>query len=131
LLAEDNLVNQMVARRMLEKLGCRVDVAGNGSLALAALQAANYDAVLMDCQMPEMDGYEATRRLRSSGRNARNAAVPVIALTAFAMPGDRAKCLEAGMNDYVSKPVRAEALVEALARCGVRLNGRRKDGGAA
>ncbi len=128
LLAEDNLVNQMVARRMLEKLGCRVDVAGNGSLALAALQATPYDAVLMDCQMPEMDGYEATRRLRAAGHGAMNTSVPVIALTAFAMPGDRAKCLDAGMSDYVSKPVRAEALVEALTRCGVKLNGRRKDG---
>ncbi len=130
LLAEDNLVNQMVARRMLEKLGCKVDVAGNGSLALAALQATPYDAVLMDCQMPEMDGYEATRRLRASGRGAMNVTVPVIALTAFAMPGDRTKCLDAGMNDYVSKPVRADALIDALGRCGVKLNGRRKDGRA-
>ncbi len=130
LLAEDNLVNQMVARRMLEKLGCRVDVAGNGQLALTALQTTPYDAVLMDCQMPEMDGYEATRRLRAAGRTVLNGTVPIIALTAFAMPGDRMKCLDAGMNDYVSKPVRADALVEALARCGVKLRPARKDGRA-
>jgi len=124
LLAEDNPVNQTVARRMLEKLGCRVEVVANGREALEALGGREFAAVLMDCQMPELDGYEATRRLRAGEAPGADAAVPVIALTAFAMPGDRLKCLNAGMNDYVSKPVRIEELRQALARCGVLGDGR-------
>ena len=113
LLAEDNAVNQKLASKLLEKLGCRVDVAANGREALAMWQALPYDVVFMDCQMPEMDGYEATRAMRrdESGRH-----TPVIALTANAMPDDREACLRAGMDAYLSKPIRAEELAMALAR---------------
>lgn len=112
LLAEDNIVNQKVATRLLEKLGCRVDVAANGREALAMWQALPYDVVFMDCQMPEMDGYEATRAMRRDepGRH-----TPVIALTANAMTEDREACLRAGMDDHISKPIRAQKLAAALA----------------
>jgi signal transduction histidine kinase/CheY-like chemotaxis protein len=114
LLAEDNAVNQRLACKLLEKLGCRVDVAANGREAVAMWQARNYDIVFMDCQMPEMDGYEATRVIRreESGRH-----TPVVALTANSMPGDREACLDAGMDAHVSKPIRSEELAAALARC--------------
>jgi CheY-like chemotaxis protein len=111
LVAEDNPINQKIAVRMLEKLGCDVEVADNGRLALARIADTNYDLVFMDCQMPEMDGYEATGTLRSSGT--KNANLVVVAMTANAMTGDREKCLAAGMNDYVTKPVK----LDALARC--------------
>jgi CheY-like chemotaxis protein len=112
LLAEDNAVNQMVAIRMLERLGCRADVAANGKEVLQALLCRSYDIVLMDVQMPEMDGLEAAGRIRSSsGRQPY-----IIAMTAHAMKGDREVCLEAGMNDYVSKPVRMEELRAAILR---------------
>ena len=113
LLAEDNAVNQKLACKLLEKLGCRVDVAANGREALAMCQARTFDIVFMDCQMPEMDGYEATRVLRreESGRH-----TPVIALTANSMPGDREECLRAGMDAHLSKPIRPEELAAALAR---------------
>jgi signal transduction histidine kinase/DNA-binding response OmpR family regulator len=117
LVAEDNAVNQQVAKAMLEWLGHHVDLVDNGREALAALQRADYDLVLMDVHMPVMDGYEATRRIRardiSSGRNA---AVPVIALTANALSGDREACLAAGMTDYLSKPITRESLAVTLAR---------------
>ena len=108
LLAEDNLVNQKVARKMIEKLGCSVDVVASGLEALNKIRQNSYDLVFMDCQMPEMDGYEAAREIRKlPGAPAQ---VPIIALTANAMDGDREKCLEAGMNDYLCKPVKAEDL---------------------
>lgn len=113
LVAEDNAVNQMVARRMLEKAGHQVDVAANGLEAVQAVEAAPYDLVLMDCQMPEMDGHEATKKI---GRGRRQPRIPIIAMTANAMPGDREQCLEAGMDDYLAKPVRAEALPAMLNR---------------
>ena len=114
LVAEDNRVNQKVASRMLEHMGHRVDVVANGLEALAALRAMPYDLVLMDVQMPEMDGFEATRQIRDPGTGIPNPKVPIIAMTAHAMKGDRERCLEAGMDGYVSKPVEPGALREAI-----------------
>ncbi len=114
LLAEDNLVNQRVASRMLEKLGAAVDIASNGRQAVDMALAADYDMVLMDCQMPLMDGFEATRLLRASPGP--RAHVPIAAVTANAMTGDREKCLEAGMDDFLAKPIDRDKLTELLDR---------------
>ena len=113
LLAEDNAVNQRVVVRLLEKFGHAVTVTGDGRLTLAALDAARFDVVLMDVQMPEMDGFEATRliREREAGTGHRQ---PVVAMTAHAMKGDRERCLAAGMDDYVSKPVQRAELLRVL-----------------
>ncbi len=105
LLVDDNAVNRKVASRMLEKLGCRVAMAENGVEAVAAVAAGRFDLVFMDCQMPEMDGYEATQRIRGTGHT-----VPIIAMTANALAGDRERCLQAGMNDYLTKPVKLDTL---------------------
>jgi signal transduction histidine kinase/CheY-like chemotaxis protein/HPt (histidine-containing phosphotransfer) domain-containing protein len=115
LLAEDNLVNQRVGLRLLERLGYRADVAANGVEVLAALERQPYDVVLMDMQMPEMDGVEATRRIRAT--RPRPAPPRIVAMTANAMAGDREACLEAGMDDYIAKPVRLADLRAALDRC--------------
>ena len=116
LLVEDNPANQRVAMLLLAKLGHDVAVAANGKLALERLAEGRFDAVLMDCQMPVMDGYEATRRIRAGTEAGIDRHIPVIALTAYAMADDRAKCLAAGMNDQLTKPVRAADLRAALER---------------
>ncbi|MEA2390532.1 MAG: hypothetical protein QOK31_641 [Solirubrobacteraceae bacterium] len=114
LLAEDNEINQLVAVRMLEKRGFRVDVAGNGREALEMCRRRRYTAIFMDCHMPELDGYEATAEIRR--REGGDRRVPIIALTANTMKGDREKCLEAGMDDYVGKPIDPDALNAAITR---------------
>jgi PAS domain S-box-containing protein len=114
LVAEDSQINQIVASRVLERCGCRVDIVGDGAQALQALAARRYDAVLMDCQMPGMDGYAATRELRRREQGTEH--TPVIAMTAHAMTGDRERCIEAGMDDYISKPVRHVDLATVLMR---------------
>jgi CheY-like chemotaxis protein len=114
LVAEDNVVNQKVALRILDKLGYRADAVADGKEALRALETIPYDLVLMDLQMPEMDGFEATGVIRDPRSRVRRHDIPVIAMTAHAMKGDRERCLEAGMDDYISKPVTALALNDIL-----------------
>ena len=114
LLAEDNFTNQQVALGILKKLGLRADAVADGNEALEALGAILYDLVLMDIQMPEMDGLEATRCIRDQRSGILNHRIPVIAMTAHAMAGHREKCLRAGMNGYVSKPIDPLALADAL-----------------
>jgi signal transduction histidine kinase/FixJ family two-component response regulator len=114
LVAEDNPNNQAVVLAILGKLGCHADLAANGAEAVKVLQHANYDLVLMDCNMPEMDGWEATRRIREPANGVSNPRIPIIALTADAMPEDRDKCIRAGMNDYLAKPIEPKLLVAML-----------------
>ncbi len=113
-MAEDNPINQMLAVRLLEKAGHRVAVANNGEEALAAIAREPFDLVLMDVQMPVMDGFEATALIRQqekgTGRH-----LPIVAMTAHAMKGDRERCLEAGMDGYVAKPVQREELFDSIA----------------
>ena len=117
LMAEDNYINQEVARGMFEHLGCRLEVVDNGRQAVERAMAERFDVVFMDCQMPEMDGYEAAREIRRL-ESLRNDAthVPIVALTAHALQGDREKCLAAGMDDYISKPLNLDQLQAALTR---------------
>jgi CheY-like chemotaxis protein len=112
LLAEDNVVNQKLALRLLRQMGYRADLASNGLEAIESIERQPYDVVLMDVQMPEMDGLEATRRIVA--RSPVSARPRIVAMTANAMQGDRDACLAAGMDDYITKPIRVEALVEAL-----------------
>jgi CheY-like chemotaxis protein len=114
LVVEDNSVNQKVVQRMLEKAGCRADIAANGFEAVEAATSLPYDMILMDCQMPEMDGYEATAEIRRCQSG--SARIPIIALTANALSGDRDRCLAAGMDDYLAKPVRQAELYEVITK---------------
>ncbi len=116
LVAEDNPVNQKVAQAMLRKMGLRADVVANGQEAINGLQMIPYDLVLMDCQMPEMDGFEATRSIRQEGSRALNPQIPIIAMTASTMQGDREKCIQAGMSDFIAKPVQKRELAEIIDR---------------
>ncbi|MBL8471135.1 MAG: response regulator [Rhodocyclaceae bacterium] len=116
LVVEDNVTNQMVLLHMLKRLGHQAEAVGNGEEALQALKNSAYDLVFMDCQMPVMDGYEATRHIRSPQAKILHPQVPVIALTASAMQGDRDAALAAGMDDYMTKPINAELLAQAIAR---------------
>jgi signal transduction histidine kinase/CheY-like chemotaxis protein len=114
LIVEDNAANLKVAVRMVERLGYRADIAANGAEAVSILERLSYDAVLMDCQMPEMDGYEATQLIRKNETAERR--VPIIAMTAAAMSGDRERCLAAGMDDYISKPIKLHVVAATLER---------------
>ena len=114
LLVEDVKINVMVAMGFINALGHVLDTAENGLIALEKLRVNDYDLVLMDCQMPEMDGYQCTALIRSGKAGVRNPKIPIIAMTAHAMSGDREKCLEAGMNDYISKPIDAKLLAKAI-----------------
>jgi CheY-like chemotaxis protein len=105
-------VNQKLARHRLGKLGCEVDVAGNGMEALERWTERPYDAIFMDCQMPRLDGYQTTQRIRASGDRGRR--IPIVAITASSMVGDRERCLAAGMTDYISKPLDPRELRRAL-----------------
>jgi signal transduction histidine kinase/CheY-like chemotaxis protein len=115
LVAEDNFVNQKIALALLTKLGFKPLAVGNGNEVLSALHEFEFDLILMDCQMPDLDGYQTTRRIRES-RSKMPADIPIIAMTANAMRGDREKCLKAGMNDYASKPITAVELAEVIER---------------
>ena len=114
LVAEDNAVNQKLVAALLQRLGCDVDLAGDGREAVELARRRQYDLVLMDCQMPNMNGYEATEAIRATSEL--NRSVPVVAVTAGAMTGDREKCLASGMNDYLSKPIARPKLYQALER---------------
>ena len=116
LVADDNPINQDVAVRELERCGCDALVAGDGVAALAALEDRHFDAVLMDCQMPRLDGYRTVAELRRRERETDAGHVPVIAMTAGAMRSDVERCLAAGMDDCITKPMRREALAETLQR---------------
>jgi CheY-like chemotaxis protein/HPt (histidine-containing phosphotransfer) domain-containing protein len=119
LLAEDNPGNQRVAKLLLEKMDYVVAIADDGERALTRLGAEKFDGLLADCQMPVLDGYETARRIRSGAVAGVNPRLPIIALTAYARTEDRARCLEAGMDDYVAKPIRVAELRAALARHGL------------
>ncbi|MEO6995008.1 MAG: PAS domain S-box protein [Lacunisphaera sp.] len=116
IVAEDNVVNQKLLQHLLKRLKFEAEFVGNGSECLKLLREATYDTILMDCQMPEMDGYEATQRIRAGEGGEGNRAIRIIALTAHAMAGDREKCIAAGMDDYLTKPIQPAQLVAALER---------------
>jgi len=117
LVVEDNTINQEVSSGILKNLGCRVDLAENGEMAVAAVKNKSYDIIFMDCQMPVMDGYDTTRRIRAMGSISRSGGeLPVIALTAHALAGDRVKCIKAGMDDHLAKPFSKFQMAEILSR---------------
>ncbi len=115
LLAEDNIVNQKIAKTMIEKMGFKVNAVASGIEVLKALQEISYELILMDCQMPEMDGFETTKKIRNQ-KEALYSQIPIVALTANALHGDREKCLEAGMNDYISKPMSPQTLEAVIVK---------------
>lgn len=115
LYAEDGHLNQILVQEMLGQAGLEVDIAENGRKALAAIETKQYDLLLLDVQMPEIDGFEVARRIREQEAKT-GGHLPIVALTAHAMKGDRQRCLEAGMDDYVSKPFDEETLLAAMAR---------------
>ena len=125
LLAEDNAVNQMLAVRLLEKIGYRVDVVENGLDAVDRVRRGRYDLVLMDCQMPEMDGYQATAEIRRLEAGQRH--TNIVAVTANAMLGDREKCLKACMDDYLSKPIQLAQLKNVLERWSQVVSGKQEE----
>jgi len=114
LIVEDNLINQKLTALLVEKMNCLYDLAENGKIAIELMKTNIYDLILMDCQMPEMDGYTATQHIRKYKYGENSMKIPVIALTANAMKGDREECLEAGMDDYLSKPIDPLELKEKL-----------------
>jgi CheY-like chemotaxis protein len=116
LVAEDNPVNQKVAQAILRKMGIRADVVANGQEAINELRIIPYDLVLMDCLMPELDGFEATSSIRKEGSGVLNPSIPIVAMTASTMQGDRERCIRAGMNDFVAKPVKPGELAEVISR---------------
>jgi CheY-like chemotaxis protein len=120
LLADDNAVNQKVGSMLLQRLGYKPDVAGNGLEVLQALEAKSYDLIFLDVQMPEMDGYETASRIRALWEGRDTERPCLVAMTGNAMQGDREKCLEAGMDDYISKPVRIDELKAMLTRCAAK-----------
>ncbi|MBV1921803.1 MAG: response regulator, partial [Pseudomonadales bacterium] len=116
LIVEDNAVNQFVAQTQLEDFGLQIKIAENGKEALSMLEKNHFDIVLMDCQMPVMDGFEAAHEIRNSQSDVLNHAIPIVAMTANAMQGDREKCVSAGMDDYITKPVCPEDIQRVLGR---------------
>ena len=116
LLVEDNPVNQMIAKKYIQNIGLNATVAQDGAVAIQQLLNADtpFDLIMMDCQMPVLDGFEATRKIRTGEAGDRYLNTPIIAMTANAMKGDRERCLEVGMDDYISKPIRREILVDTL-----------------
>ncbi len=121
LLAEDKPMNQKLAKVLLEKMGHRVEIVSNGREAVAALKASSYDAVLMDISMPEMDGLGATRQIRAWEEETGRYRTPLVAMTAYAMKGDREEFLKAGLDDYISKPIRNDALANVLQRVELKI----------
>ncbi len=114
LVAEDNVVNQKVILHVLKKMGHQVNVVSNGNEAIKALSSSYYDLILMDIQMPEMDGFETTKHIRNARSSVYNHQIPIIALTASALKGDSARCIEVGMNDYITKPFKPLMLAEKI-----------------
>ena len=123
MIVEDNKVNQEVAHRYMERLSYQPILSNNGRDAIQKLRERSFDLILMNCQMPKMDGYEATRRIRSGEAGSENKNIYIVAMTANAMKGDRQKCMEAGMNGYLSKPMKIPELQKALENCanGIKL----------
>jgi CheY-like chemotaxis protein len=117
LLVEDNAINQKLATAVLSKLGCDVDLAENGVVGVEKAKNNDYDIIFMDCQMPEMNGFDATKAIREHEKaTGKKEKVPIVAMTANAMPGDRERCIDSGMDDYISKPVKKEKLAQILAK---------------